>query len=94
MPPHICAAKWAYDAIVKKMDGSTGGGSNDSFFKARDNNSNLDEEESEDGAGKWGEVEGKGGDFVGGMGEDDARNTARGGGLAPSLEVDPTNLFG
>ncbi len=32
MPPHICGAKWAYFAIVKKTDGSTGGGSDDSFF--------------------------------------------------------------
>ncbi len=94
MPPHIHGAKWAYFAIVKKMDGSTGGGSDDSFFEARDNDSNLDEEESEDGAGDWGEVGGKGGDLVGSRGEDDARNTARGGGLGTSLGVDPTNLFG
>ncbi len=46
MPPYICGAKQAYYAIVKKMDGSMGGGSDDSFFKARDNDSNLDEEES------------------------------------------------
>ncbi len=52
MPPHIHGAKWAYYAIVKKTDGSMDGGSNDSFFKARDNDSNLDEEESEDGAGE------------------------------------------
>jgi hypothetical protein len=49
MPPHICGAKRAYYAIVKKTDGSTGGGSDDSFFKAREDNSNLDEEESENG---------------------------------------------
>jgi len=30
---------------------------------------------------------------VDGRGEDDARNTARGGGLGTSLGVDPTNLF-
>jgi hypothetical protein len=58
MLPHIRGAKRAYFAIVKKMDGSTGGGSDDSFFKARDNDSNLDEEESEDEAGEWGEVGG------------------------------------
>jgi hypothetical protein len=58
MPPHIPGAKRAYYAIVKKTDGSTGRGSYDSFFKARDNNSNLDEEESEDGE-EWGEVGGK-----------------------------------
>jgi hypothetical protein len=57
MPPHIGGAKWVYYAIVKKTDGSTGGGSNDSFFEARDNNSNLDEEESEDGE-EWGDVGG------------------------------------
>jgi hypothetical protein len=38
MPPHIHGAKLAYYTIVKKTDGSTGGGSNDSFFKARDDN--------------------------------------------------------
>jgi hypothetical protein len=94
MPPHIRGAKWVYYVIVKKTEGSTGGGSNDSFFKSRDNDSNLDEKESEDGAGEWGEVGGEGGDFVGGRGEDDAGNTARGGGLGTSLGVDPTNLFG
>ncbi len=60
MPPHICGAKRADHVIVKKTDGSTGGGSDDSFFKARDDNSNLDEEESEDGAEsgmKWGAKE-------------------------------------
>jgi hypothetical protein len=93
-PPHICCAKQAYFAIVKKMDGSTGGGSDDSFFKARDDGSNLDEGESEDGAGEWGKVGGKGGDFVVSRGEDDAGNTARGGGLGTSLGVDPTNHFG
>jgi hypothetical protein len=71
-----------------------GGGSDDSFFEARDNDSNLDEEESEDEAREWGEVGGKGGDFVGGRGEDVAGNTAHGGGLGSSLGVDPTNLFG
>jgi hypothetical protein len=92
MPPHICGAKWAYYTIVKKTDGSTGGGSDDSFFEARDNNINLDEDESEDGE-EWGEVEGKGGDFEGGRGVDDARNTARDCGRRTSLGVDPTNLF-
>jgi hypothetical protein len=81
-------------AIVKKTDGSMGGGSDDSFFEARDDDSNLDEEESEDIAGEWGEVGGKGGDSVGGRGEDDAGNSTRGGGLGTSLGVDPTNLFG
>jgi hypothetical protein len=94
MLPHICGAKQAYYAIVKKTDGSMGGESDDFFFKARDDDSDLDEEESEDGAGEWGEVGGKGGDFVGGRGEDDAGNTARGGGLGTSLGVDPMNLFG
>ncbi len=95
MPPHIRGAKRAYHAIVKKTDGSAGGGSDDSFFKARDNDSNLDEEKSEDGAGEWGEVRGKGGDFVGRRGEDDAGNTARGGGLETTLGLlDPMNLFG
>ncbi len=32
MQPHIRGAKQAYFAIVKKTDGSTGGGSDDSFF--------------------------------------------------------------
>ncbi len=94
MPPYICATKRTYYAIVRKTDGSTGGGSDDSFFKARGKDSNLDEEESEDGAGEWGEVGGEGGDFVSGRGEDDAGNTARGGGLGTSLGMDPTNLFG
>ncbi len=94
MPPHIHGAKRAYFAIVKKMDGSTGGGSDDSFFKARDDDSNFDEEENEDGAGEWGEVGGKGGDFVGGRGEDDAGNSTHGGGLGTSFGVDPMNLFG
>jgi hypothetical protein len=93
MPPHICGTKWAYYTIVKKTDGSTGGRSNDSFFKARDNNSNLDEEESEDGE-EWGEVRGKGFDFKGGTGEDYAGDTARDGERGTSLGVDPTNLFG
>jgi hypothetical protein len=92
MTHHIRGAKWSYFAIVKKMDGSMGGGSDDSFFEARDDDSNLDEEKSEDGAGEWG-VGGKGGDFVGGRGEDDAGNSARGGGLGTSLGIDPTNLF-
>ncbi len=52
MLPHIHGAKWAYCAIVKKTDGSTGSGSDDSFFGARDDNSDLDEEESEDEAGE------------------------------------------
>jgi hypothetical protein len=86
--------KWAYYAIAKKRDGSTGGGSNDSFFEASDNDSNLDEEESEDGAGEWGQVGGKGGDFVSGRGEDDTGNTGCGGKLGTSLGVDPSNLFG
>ncbi len=94
MPPHIWGAKWAYYLIVKKMDGSMGGGSDDSFIEARDDDSNLDEEESEDGTREWGEVGSKGGDFTGGRGEDNARNTACGDGLGTSLEVDPTNLFG
>jgi hypothetical protein len=94
MLPHIHGAKGAYYVIAKKTDGSTGGGSNDSFFEARDKNSDLDEEESEDGAGEWGEVGGKEDDFVGGRGEDDAGNTACGGGLGTSLAVDPTNFFG
>jgi hypothetical protein len=94
MPLHIRGAKRAYYAIVKKTDGSMGGGSDDSFFKARANDSNLDEEESEDEAGEWGEVGGNRGDFVGGRGEDVAGNTARGGGLGTSLGVDPANLFG
>jgi hypothetical protein len=33
MPPHSCGAKRAYFAIVKKTDGSTCGGSDDSFLK-------------------------------------------------------------
>jgi hypothetical protein len=94
MLPHIRGAKQVYYAIAKKTDGSTGGGSDDSFFEARDNDNNLDEKESEDGAGEWGEVVGKGGDFVGGRVEDDAGNTSRGGGLGTSLGVDTTNLFG
>jgi hypothetical protein len=40
---------------------------------------------------KWG---GEEIDFVGGRGEDDAGNSARGGGLGTSLGVDPMNLFG
>ncbi len=55
MLPHICGAKRVYYTIVKKTDGSTGDGSDDSFFKTRDNNSHLDEEEMEDGE-EWGEV--------------------------------------
>jgi hypothetical protein len=78
MPPHIRGAKQAYFGIVKKTDDSMGGGSDDSFFKARGVDSNLDEEESEDRAGEWGEVGGKGGDFVGSRGEDDAGNSAGG----------------
>ncbi len=93
MPPHICGAKRVYFAIVKKMDGSMGGGSDDSFFEARDDDSNLDEEKSEDGAGEWGEVGGRGGGFMGGRGEDVAGNTARGGGIETSLGVVPTNIF-
>ncbi len=93
MLPHIRGAKQAYYAIVKNRNGSMGGGSDDSFFEERDDNSNLDEEESEDGGGEWGEVGGKGGDFVGDRGEDDAGNTTRCGGLGTSLGVDPTNLF-
>ncbi len=54
MPPHICGAKRAYYVIVKKADGSAGGGSDDSFFRARDDNSNLDEEVREDGE-EWDE---------------------------------------
>jgi hypothetical protein len=68
MPPHICGAKRGYYGIVKKMDGSMGGGSNDSFFEAKDKDSDLDEEESDDGAGEWGEVGRKGGDFCGQQG--------------------------
>ncbi len=94
MPPNIRGAKRAYFVIVKKLDGSMTGGSDDSFFKAREDDSNLDEEESEDGAGEWAEVGDKGGDFVGGRGEDDAGNSTRGGGFGTSLGVDPTNLFG
>jgi hypothetical protein len=93
MPPHIRGAKRAYFAIVKKTDGSTGGGSDDSFLEAVDDDSNVGEEESEDGAGEWGEVGGKGGDFLGGRGEDVAVNTTRGGKLGTSLGVVPTNLF-
>ncbi len=37
---------------------------------------------------------GKGGDFEGVRGEDDAGNTARDGGCRTSLGVDPMNLFG
>jgi hypothetical protein len=37
MPPHICVAKRAYYAIVKKTNGSTGGGSKDSIFGVRSN---------------------------------------------------------
>ncbi len=37
MPPHIRVAKRAYYAIVKKTDGSTGGGSEDSIFGVRSN---------------------------------------------------------
>ncbi len=35
MPPHICVAKRVYYAIVKKTDGSAGGGSKDSIFVVR-----------------------------------------------------------
>ncbi len=52
MLPHICVAKRAYYAIVKKTDGSTGGGSKDSIFGVRN-----------DDEGEGGKQEGgKGGD--------------------------------
>ncbi len=94
MPPHIRDAKQAYYAIVNKTDGSTGSGSDDSFFEVGEEDNNLDEEESEDEAGEWGKGGGEGCDSVGGRGEDVAGNTARGGGHGTSLGVEPTNLFG
>ncbi len=37
VPTHICVAKRAYYAIVKKTNGSMGGGSKDSIFGVRSN---------------------------------------------------------
>ncbi len=88
MTPHIHVAKHAYYAIVKKTDGSTGGGPHDSVFGIR----------SDDENGEGGEEEGGNGSD---SDEDDGRvdvdeiiviDRDRGGDA--SLGVDPTNLFG
>jgi hypothetical protein len=85
MPSHICVAKRAYYAIVKKTDGSTGGGSKDSIFGVRS-----------DDEGEGGEQEGGGG----GDGDEDNEldfdndNIGCDQGDGTSLGVDPTNLFG
>jgi hypothetical protein len=68
MLPHICDAKRAYYKIVERTDGSMGGGSDDSIFRARSDNSNCDEEDSEYG-GEGGGVGGKGDDSKDGGGE-------------------------
>ena len=51
MPPHICVTKRAYYAIVKKTDGSTGGGSHDSIFGIRSDDENGEGGEEEGGNG-------------------------------------------
>ena len=53
MPRHIRVAKRAYYAIVKKTDGSTGGGSNDSIFGVRSDDE-VGEEDEEEGGGAHG----------------------------------------
>ena len=85
MPPHIRVAKQAYYAIVKKTDGSTGGGSEDSIFGVR---SNDEGEGGEQERGEWGDGD-----------EDDKldfdnNDIGRDQGGGTSLRVDPTNLFG
>ncbi len=85
MPPHIPVAKQAYYAIVKKTNGSTGGGSKDSIFGVRS-----------DDEGEGGKQEGGGG----GDGDEDDEldfdnsNIGCDQGGRTSLGVDPTNLFG
>ncbi len=78
-PHHIRIAKWAYYAIVKAMDGSTGEGSDDS-----EGGGLGEEEEEEEGEDDDEESEGE---ESGDVGDDDNE-----GGM--SLGVDPTNLFG
>jgi hypothetical protein len=80
MPPHIRVAKQAYYAIVKKTNGSTGGGSKDSIFGVRSN------DEGEAGEGGDGDEDDKL-DF-------DNNDIGRDQGGGTSLRVDPTNLFG
>ena len=77
-PGHICIAKWAYYAIVKATDGSTGGGSDDW------DGGGLGEEEEEEGEDDDKEIEGEEG---GDVGDDDNKG-------GTSLGVDLTNLFG
>jgi hypothetical protein len=85
MPPHICVAKRAHYAIVKKADGSTGGGSQDSIFGVRS-----------DDEGEGGEQVGGGG----GDGDEDNEldfdndDIGHDQGGRTSLGVDSTNLFG